>query len=1264
MKSRMLLCCLALLLPTALVVGGCPGGGSSGCPIGQSKCDGTCIDTTSDRSNCGTCGNSCLDGQYCAAGNCVACQNECMMGDKQCAAGSTTQYQECGDPDGDTCLEWAPAQACGAGQVCDAGDCITACTDECAREDSQVCDTGGANGYRVCGDFDDDACLEYGDLVPCGAGETCVAGTCEESCADECPNDGDRMCAEPPDNGFLVCGNYDGDSCREWGGLTLCPGGETCNAGACSSDCNDDCTAGQRICEGNGYRTCGSFDADPCLDWSSVTNCAGYELCTDGVCETACQDECAAAAKRCNGDNTAFEVCGNYDADPCLEFGNLTPCAGGEICENGNCVEDCQDECPNNGARICDGDGYRTCRANVDADTCLEWSDITSCPQDQSCIAGVCSDVCITECADGERECNGNGWRECVAVPDPQDPDQDCWVWGTVTPCDPFYACDPGTAQCVLTCSDDCPAGGARQCTGDLTGYQECGTAYDADPCLEWGAAVDCPQFYECDPGSAQCVLSCNDECLPAGEMRCTGDGLGTQECGDYDADPCLEWGNDTPCPGAEVCSGGVCALDCVDECDTDGEIVCSAVDPTGKTYQVCGEYDGDACLDLSNPLTCGYGEQCDAGEPTGCAVVCTDDCPTLGLEQCTGFDVEICDDGFDADECLEWGVQESCDAGTQLCYNGGCVANTPPTVVLINEFIYDNQGSDTQDGNWLFIELFGTAGQSLNGYSVVGVNGNSGAANPDYMVIPLDGYSIPADGHFVITRTNAEPTLLAESDLQVDFDPQNGPDNLQVRWAGSIVVDAVGYEAFDAGDNWAGEGVDYTDAAASADYDDPVTYCLSRSVDHRDDDVNRTDFYRRTLNNCSPGWEGPGSVVGQAYVWGGTSTPAFDTTGNVWTVDSYGWINITRPDLADADDTMPPSGVHFQSSVAIDPGVEPNVAYIGSDSGVYGYTMTVTADDPFAVSLTDAAGWPVLAGTSVVSTPAVSLVDGGVFFGTQGSGIYGYNWDGSMRFNVDTAGAYVDSSPAIGYLASGDEVLVVGVGGIGAGEVMAICTTATGSAPCVNAGDVLWSDASPTGGCNSSPAISDGVAYVGCDDGGLYAFDLEDGTWMPGFPIDIANGGAITTEVDGCSPVAMSDGAGNSLIRMTSRAPDGDLYLLSYDGSTVTGTSGGLGLLMSSAAMGADGSSVFHMGPYLAAYAMDGSLQWDALVSSDYPADAWIHSSPTWVPTGTAGLGIIVVVDPFDGNLWAILATADPSQVAGAYPQFHGDWFNSGSGW
>jgi len=58
-------------------------------------------------------------------------------------------------------------------------------------------------------------------------------GSSGASCNDDCTQ-GEQRCSSN-DNGYEVCGNYDSDSCLEWGGLVDCTGGDTCTNGTCGS---------------------------------------------------------------------------------------------------------------------------------------------------------------------------------------------------------------------------------------------------------------------------------------------------------------------------------------------------------------------------------------------------------------------------------------------------------------------------------------------------------------------------------------------------------------------------------------------------------------------------------------------------------------------------------------------------------------------------------------------------------------------------------------------------------------------------------------------------------------------------------------------------------------------------------------------------------------------------------------------------------------------------------------------------------------------
>ncbi len=73
----------------------------------------------------------------------------------------------------------------------------------------------------------------------------------------------------------------EGISCTNYGS------GYTCQDGKCNAPptCTNDCSpSGARQCSGNGYRICGYYDSDPCLEWSSVTSCPSGQTCSNGQC--------------------------------------------------------------------------------------------------------------------------------------------------------------------------------------------------------------------------------------------------------------------------------------------------------------------------------------------------------------------------------------------------------------------------------------------------------------------------------------------------------------------------------------------------------------------------------------------------------------------------------------------------------------------------------------------------------------------------------------------------------------------------------------------------------------------------------------------------------------------------------------------------------------------------------------------------------------------------------------------------------------------
>jgi hypothetical protein len=113
-------------------------GGACACPAGQERCGDACVDTATDRANCGACGVVCPAGETCGGGSC-----------------------RCGN--GGSCR-------CGNGGSCGGG--LTCCAGGCAALDNDPRNCG------ACGNV----CPGIGQL---GAEVSCRAAACDLSCQGE-----------------------------------------------------------------------------------------------------------------------------------------------------------------------------------------------------------------------------------------------------------------------------------------------------------------------------------------------------------------------------------------------------------------------------------------------------------------------------------------------------------------------------------------------------------------------------------------------------------------------------------------------------------------------------------------------------------------------------------------------------------------------------------------------------------------------------------------------------------------------------------------------------------------------------------------------------------------------------------------------------------------------------------------------------------------------------------------------------------------------
>jgi hypothetical protein len=115
------------------------------------------------------------------------------------------------------------------------------------------------------------------------------------------------------------------------------------------------------------------------------------------------------------------------------------------------------------------------------------------------------------------------------------------------------------------------------------------------------------------------------------------------------------------------------------------------------------------------------------------------------------------------------------------------------PAFIMINEILYDAAGSDTNGD--VFVELYGEVGGDITDYELVFVNGEDGVIK-DTIEMPKDAV-IPGDGIFVIAdAVTGSPGVsgVEGADYVINFDPQNGPDCVQLISGEGELLDAVGY--------------------------------------------------------------------------------------------------------------------------------------------------------------------------------------------------------------------------------------------------------------------------------------------------------------------------------------------------------------------------------------------------------------------------------------------------------------------------------------
>ncbi len=351
--------------------------GQCTCADNQTRCDDHCVDTQTDHNNCGDCGHACGECQTCSGGQCV---------DKVCAEGTICCKGNCvplcfnGDhPDPTTC-QCNICQNQIDGAACDANDNTKLCCQEqcvsnqcpqgkefsldtCTCQCTATCPDGQLQDPETCAcqdlcanvtcnecsscDPTSGDCVPVADQTPCGSGQVCCSGTCQDSCSGNCPsgqytcgvtqpynnNNNQRPDSVCCDNGTACCGGngYFYEIC---GGSTyndqyVCcaPGTNQCGGNCCDHEtqsCQGDASIGYYCCPAGSHGVLS--DGTCCGAGEGPVGCYGEGCVSDTVCCPVGSGGALPDGTCCDAGASVFLCCTDTPSYAC--------CVGGNCCCN------------------------------------------------------------------------------------------------------------------------------------------------------------------------------------------------------------------------------------------------------------------------------------------------------------------------------------------------------------------------------------------------------------------------------------------------------------------------------------------------------------------------------------------------------------------------------------------------------------------------------------------------------------------------------------------------------------------------------------------------------------------------------------------------------------------------------------------------------------------------------------------------------------------------------------------------------------------
>jgi len=216
-------------------------------------------------------------------------------------------------------------------------DAFEGCTAQCDIAGKQSCVDG--TNYQVC--MPEGLCLVWGDPIPCMEGQTCntETGMCQAGgeCNNECITAGVKTCSK--DGASVMECQQGQDGCNKLAEIEICPGGQTCENGACTTGGGgegSDCVNIIKCASSCTNQAC----VDGCAQQSSQAGVDAYNnmgMCAQQSCGAVLDKP--AASQKCIIENCGDQwtgCVGPWGTNTCI---GMTQCAQG--CADGSCQVDC-----------------------------------------------------------------------------------------------------------------------------------------------------------------------------------------------------------------------------------------------------------------------------------------------------------------------------------------------------------------------------------------------------------------------------------------------------------------------------------------------------------------------------------------------------------------------------------------------------------------------------------------------------------------------------------------------------------------------------------------------------------------------------------------------------------------------------------------------------------------------------------------------------------------------------------------------------------